>query len=218
MIYLFDDRKGRKEMFISDNDAYPLICHKPFECKSAQDLSWYVQKNFQDAKVVLLHKSYIFKENSQITPDSIKKAFQSGLNIPVVLFSGGSNSNLVKEGLLVTAEINSGVMYNNLPLFHDFFAKTGTINLSLLVYGKNYHLNQLLEMQTKIYTYFFDREDCDICTNMDREELMDITDMITDKEVREQIDQILDCIDGDDANGRTVGFIKYQLQKISKIQ
>ena len=155
MIYLFEDREGRKKEFLTDDGQYPMIRHKPFDCASTQRINDYICNNYQDAKVVLLHKSYSFKEGSNITPELVKDSFKQLMNVPVVLFSGGSDSNLIKEGEMITAEINSGVMYGNLRVFHDSFLKTGSPNLSILLYGIDYKRNQLLGMQHKLFIYLF---------------------------------------------------------------
>ena len=112
MIYLFEDREERKRQFLGGEFNHSLIQHKPFDCADAKEMVEYIKSNYQDAAAVLLHKSYEFG-NKGITLDSVKNGFQNALSIPVVLFSGGSNSNLIREGETITAEINSGVMYRN---------------------------------------------------------------------------------------------------------
>lgn len=193
MIFLFEDRKERKDQFISDNELFPLICEKPMDCHDLSELNNYLQDNFKDAKVFLLHKSYEFNSSS-ITAENFKAVAQTALYIPTILFSGGSNSNLIQEKNFITAEVNSGVMYKNLRLFHDAYQETGIPNIPLLIYGANYRLNQLMEMQAKINYYFFNRSFSDYINENDKEELMDITDTVKDTNAREKIDRMWEWI------------------------
>lgn len=195
MIYLFEDRIGRKEQFLNDSEKYPLLCQKAFSCSSELDIESYIKENYSDAKAVLLHKSYVFKDNSSIKPELVKAKFQLLIKTPVILFSGGSNSNLIKEKGLITAEINSGVMYKNLPLFHDSYKATGNVNIPMLVYGENYKMNQLLEMQAKINNYLFDRSGSDTLNDSIVEDIKDITSVITDTTTVEYLNKMWNWID-----------------------
>ena len=196
MIYLLEDRIDRKNQFLDDSDKYPLLCQKAFECSSERDIEIYIKENYSDAQVVLLHKSYVFKDKSSITPELVKEKFQILFKVPVILFSGGSNSNLIKENGLITAEINSGVMYKNLPLFHHTYQESGFVNIPELVYGENYKMNQLLEMQAKINNYFFDRKGSDTLNDSIVEDIKDITDAITDTAIVGYLNKMWEWIDG----------------------
>lgn len=156
MIYLFEDREDRKRQFLGEGFNHSMIQHKPFDCANKNEIVDYVKQNYQDASAVLLHKSYIF-ENKEYTIDNVISGFKLALNIPVVLFSGGSNSRLIKDGNIITAEINSGIMYKNLTDFLNHYQATNEVCVPILVYGKKYRLNQLLEMQSKIQFYVFDK-------------------------------------------------------------
>lgn len=193
MIILLEDRKERKKQFISNDELFPLIIEKPLDCSNLEKLGGYLKENYSEAKVILLHKSYEFKNHS-ITPENFKVAARKVLHIPVVLFSGGSNSNLIQEKEFVTAEVNSGVMYRNLHLFHDEYQRTGIPNIPLLIYGVNYRLNQLMEMQAKTNIYFFDRSYSDKLNENDVEELRDITDMVKDEQTKEKIEKMWEWI------------------------
>lgn len=170
MIYLFEDRIERKKQYVTDKTFdNPLIKEKIIDCKKLSELQEYIRKEYNDAKVVLLHKSYGL-DGKEFTIDDIRQSFKSVLNIPVILFSGGSKSNLINDNGIITADINSGVMYKNLKAFVDAYQKDEKIVIPILVYGDNYRINTLLEMQSKINIYLFDKNDNDILSksNYDR--------------------------------------------------
>lgn len=217
MILLLEDRKRRKEQFISNNEQFPMICEKPFDCSKIEELESYLLENFQEAKVILLHKSYEFK-CQEMTPDNFKKISQKTLQIPVVLFSGGSNSNLIQERNFVTAEVNSGVMYKNLRFFHDEYQETGIVNIPLLVYGTNYRLNQLMEMQAKIILYFFNRNYSHKLNMDDKYELEEITDVVRDEKTRERIERMWNWVEEKGAENVTINSIITLVHRITNQQ
>jgi len=213
MIILFEDRKERKEQFISNNEQFPLISESSMDCSNLLELNDYLKNNFKDAKVILLHKSYEFKDKT-ITPENFKTASQTALNVPVVMFSGGSNSNLIHERVFITAEVNSGVMYKNLRLFHDEYQRTGTPNIPLLVYGANYRVNQLMEIQAKINLYFFNRRSTEMLNENDVEEIMDITDAITSENEKNKLDKMWNWIEGKGVENVTIGAVLSLVQRM----
>ncbi len=215
MIYLFEDREDRKKQFLGNETLHPMIQQKPFNCPTIDIIDSYIQDNYKDADAILLHKSYQL-ENKDFTIENIKSGFVSLLKIPVVLFSGGSKSSLIKEKDLITAEINSGVMYRNLNEFITSFQKDGIIRIPILVYGKNYQLNQLLEMQTKICSYMFDRHIDDTLTHTDKRKLLQI---INDVETDNLLDDINKLSSWIESNYNTISFevLNNQVQKLINI-
>lgn len=195
MIYLFEDRDDRKKQFLGEQSLHPLICQKPFDCSNADGINEYIKNQYQDADVVLLHKSYNFA-NKRITVEDVSKGFKGVLGIPVVLFSGGSKSSLIKEGDMITAEINSGVMYRNLNLFIELYQQKGEVCIPVLVYGKSYQINQLLEMQARMNVYLFDRKDTDkLESDKDRRKLKQIIRDVSDKSLSADINKLMDWIE-----------------------
>jgi hypothetical protein len=215
MIYLFEDREERKRQFLGDEFNHSLIRQKPFDCTDAKEIIEYIKSNYQDAVAVLLHKSYEFG-NKGITLDSVKNGFQIALNVPVVLFSGGSNSNLIREGEAITAEINSGVMYQNLTCFLNEYQTNGMICIPLLVYGRNYRLNQLLEMQSKMYSYFFDRKDNDEITQTDKRQILKILRAVTDNGIIYDMTKLQKWIEERFANNNPI-YISLLLNQIQNL-
>ena len=201
MIYLFEDRDDRKRQFFGEEELHPLICQKPFDCSCVDDIDDYIVDNFSDAIAVLLHKSYSFV-NDRITIDSVKNSFKFLLDIPVVLFSGGSKSSLIKEGDIITAEINSGVMYRNLNLFIESYQQDGKVCIPILVYGKYYQINQLLEMQAKINAYLFGRnendKDSNIMSEKDKRRIMQILRDVSDDSLATDIEKLKNWINEKD--------------------
>ena len=194
MIYLFEDREDRKQQFLGSGTNHLLICHKPFDCSDIAVMKDYIKTNYADAKVILLHKSYKFG-NQEFTTEIVKNGFKLALGVPVVLFSGGSNSSLIKEGDTITAEINSGVMYHNLNLFADTYQKTGIICIPILVYGRYYRINQLMEMQARINDYLFDRRVYDTIRHGDIRKLKQILNDVTESSLATDINTLRSWIE-----------------------
>lgn len=215
MIYLFEDRIERKNQYVRDNFDNPLIKEKIIDCKKLVELQNYIKTEFTDAKVILLHKSYNF-DDKDFTIENFIQSFESLLNIPVILFSGGSRSNLIKKGNIITAEINSGIMYNNLKAFVDTYQNEKKIIIPILVYGENYRINTLLEMQSKINIYFFDKKDIDTLSrsNYDRYINRRLFDTIKDDdELSEDLNKIDEWVKRND-NIITISTFKSQIQKL----
>ena len=216
MIYLFEDREDRKRQLLGEVELHPLICEKPFDCSSVDEIGNYIIDNYSDAAAVLLHKSYSFV-NKGITIDNVKENFKFLLDIPVVLFSGGSISSLIKEGDVITAEINSGVMYRNLNLFIETYQQKGEICIPMLVYGKYFQINQLLGMQAKINAYFFDRNENDkengLLEEKDRRRVKQIIRDVNDRSLRGDIDKLKKWIEEKD-DGLQITQIKQTIQNL----
>lgn len=171
MIYLFEDRKGRMLQYISEGINYPFLKEAIFDC-SDEDIDQYIDDNFKDATCILFHKSYNFP-NRRITSDLVKENFLRK-KIPFVYFSGGLKNNLLIDKQVYTGNVDSGDMYNNLSLFLEQNNKNKSINIPLLIYGKRYLLNSLLELQNRIIKYLFDKLDNQTLDNDDLDEIEDI--------------------------------------------
>lgn len=158
MIYLFEDRKGRMLQFLKHPIDNKYIKEGILDCEKKNAIP-YLNGHYSDAKCILFHKSYTFSQTS-LSADFIKQLFLK-MGVPVIYFSGDlSNSLFVEQGLLI-GNVNSGDMYNNLYLFVQDYKHLGKPNIPLLVYGKKYLLNSLLELQHIICMMLFDKEnDC----------------------------------------------------------
>lgn len=172
MIYLFDDRKGRKDDFLKIPIDNKYIKESIFD--SPQDkIIQFIFNNLEDAKCILFHKSYEFPQGD-ISVQEIKKIFISR-KINFVQFSGGDNNNLLLEKNIYTATINSEDMYLNLEGFIKYYKQEKTINLPLLIFGKKYLLNNLLLVQHNIYIMTFTVSSS---KPLNKNKIDDISDMI----------------------------------------
>lgn len=189
MIYLFEDRKGRMDSFYKASHDSDLIREISIECKKSELID-YLSCNCSDAVVVIFHLSYHFNDVS-ITNEDVKSFFIEK-KIPFVYFSGGLDNSLVRENNIITGNVNSGDLYSNLSTFLNNYASTGQINISLLVNGKEYLLNSLLELQNIITMYLFNKRNDEILT---REDIYDITDLVearlSESELSEDRDKLL---------------------------
>lgn len=164
MIYLFEDRKGRMNQYFNKAIDSTLIKEVIFDCKK-ENIDSYINNCYNNAQAIIFHKSYVFEDPS-ISSDDVKAAFLRR-KTPFVYFSGGLKNNIIKENNLINGTVNSGDMYNNLSDFLDLIKQSEQANIPLLVYGKKYLLNSLLEMLFIINMYFFGRKLIDILTNDD---------------------------------------------------
>jgi len=193
MIYLFEDRKGRQELYLKEKLDNIVLKTALIDCKKS-DLTNYLTNHFSDAKAILFHSSYSFNDN-EITKEDIKKIYIEK-KIPFIYFSGGLNNNIVVENGMSNANLNSGDMYKNLPIFLQEYKNNNKINVSLLIYGEKYLLNSLLELQSILTYYFFKKSNDYILIGNDYEDIIDIIDVrIKEDELKEDKTKLLNWIE-----------------------
>jgi hypothetical protein len=147
MIYLFEDRKDRMNLYLKENlEAYEgiLNTHKIIDVK-LNDIELYINK-LEHLEVLILHKSYSFIDQS-ITPQNIKDIVRS-LGKKFVLFSGGLKTAVVDDNEIT---INSGDFYNNLPKFLKYYQEEKDSNLYYLAFAneREVDLHQLKKFQNE---------------------------------------------------------------------
>lgn len=213
MIYLFEDRKGRMLQYITEGINNPFLKEAIFD-SSDEDIDQYIDDSFRDATCVLFHKSYNFP-NKAITSDLVKESFLRK-KIPFVYFSGGLKNNLLIDNQVYTGNVDSGDMYSNLSIFLEESNRKQTINIPLLIYGKRYLLNSLLELQNRIVKYFFDRSDNQLLDNDDLETIGDIIyTRINEQELAVDKSKLIQWIKSNlDKEQITVHILKSQLEKL----
>ena len=189
MIYLFEDRKGRMESYFKDHSNSKNITMAIIDCEKDQ-LFDFLNTVFSNSKAIIFHSSYSFNDK-KITNEEIKKFF--GMKrIPFVYFSGGLNNNLVIENGVINGNVNSGDMYTNLSYFLQDFETYNRINIPLLVYGRKYLINSLLELQNIITLYLFEENHLQILSNKDFNEIFDLVDArIKEDELKEDKSKLL---------------------------
>lgn len=173
MIYLFEDRKGRMDQYLEIELDFTHIQIALIDCDK-KGLNEYLDDHFSDSKVVLFHSSYLFNDTT-ITNGDIKKYFKDK-KVPFVYFSGGLSNSLIIENGIINANVNSGEMYRNLNHFIIEYNSTKKVNIPLLVYGQKYLLNSLLELQTVIGLYLFEKPNNEILTSNELYEVIDLVD------------------------------------------
>lgn len=165
MIYIFDDRAQRRK----DNEekltvfsgsivfaTVNIIPGKPVEeC---------IFDSMEKPECIIFHKSFVF-EDKNVTFESIRQLFTS-LGVPIVIFSGGTEGvNKGREEI----NINADLMYLNLPYFLKDYQKHGVINIDILLWGKSFKLNALLQFQNELAReYIIDRNLEDAIENIER--------------------------------------------------
>jgi hypothetical protein len=165
MIYLFEDRKVRMQQSMDSK----FIKEGILNCEK-ENAGFYLKSNYSDAKCILFHKSYTFSQKG-LSSDFIRQLFLQ-MGIPVIYFSGGLNNNLsFKQGLLI-GDANSGDMYKNLNLFIKDYKNHGKPNIPLLIYGKKYLLNSLLELQYIINLILFDKKSNDLLNTLEMDDIV----------------------------------------------
>jgi len=192
MIYLFEDRKGRMEQYLSEHLDSNIIKVAIIDCAKI-DLMNFLSSNFSDSSAVIFHSSYSFNDKD-ITNEDVKKYF-SDKKIPFVYFSGGLNNNLVLENGVTNGNVNSGDMYINLTSFLKEYKDTKSIIVALLVYGEKYLLNSLLELQAVCALYLFDKKHNYILNTEDFYELIDLVDArLKEEELKEDKHKLIELL------------------------
>ena len=157
MIYIFEDRPERRLQHQDIMDKYKsIISFAKFDIDEGMNLADYIYKNFLDAEIMIIHKSYAFKSNT-VNIDAIKKIMP---DVKFVVFSGGTdNGTIVGDGNSVT--INADVMYNNLEIFLKYLTNKKEINFEPLVWGECYLQNRLVSLQNRLFLKYFINADLD---------------------------------------------------------
>lgn len=156
MIYIFDDRSERCKSNMPTIEKYSnIIKLSQINIDSSKSLNEYILNTYYDATCIIFHRSYVFKSN-EITLNSIKTIVLEELNIPFVCFSGGIEHGNIHNNKDI--EINAEIMYSNLDSFlkhHQTHSDISNFNAEILLWGDNYKLNQLLNIQNIIAEEYF---------------------------------------------------------------
>ena len=151
MIYIFDDRIQRcndnQEKLSDFSDIIKFDTLKIILGKSIEDC---VIDAVVKPECIMFHKSYVFEDDS-VNFETIRQLFIS-YEVPIVIFSGGIEGG--NKGNF-EININADVMYENLPYFLKDFKENKQINIDVLLWGKRYKLNAILEIQNKFAEEFF---------------------------------------------------------------
>ncbi len=154
MILLIEDRVDRQKYFMSeadiDLDRYSDVLDNMIKSKYHE----FVQKIKADTvdldkyTVIVSHKSAFGDDNIGILQKLENYCRQ--YNKPLVLFSGGTDTNYYENIDFELLELNSKLFYSdNLQLFLKE-TEEGTSNILTLAYGKQWKLNILLNVLEKI--------------------------------------------------------------------
>ncbi len=154
MILLIEDRVDRQKYFMSEADIdlnrYNDILDNMVKSKYHE----FVQKIKADTvdldkyTVIVSHKSAFGDDNIRILQKIENHCRQ--YNKPLVLFSGGTDTNYYENIDFELLELNSKLFYSdNLQLFLKE-TEEGTSNILTLAYGKQWKLNILLNVLEKI--------------------------------------------------------------------
>lgn len=152
MIYIFDDRAQRRK----DNEdklrsSAHVVKFIRIDLKQEQSLEDWFLESVGDCypECIIFHKSYVFDDN-RVTFENVRQLFTS-LKIPFVVFSGGTEGSNKGQ---TESNINADLMYDNLPYFLSDFDTNKKINIDILLWGKKYKLNALLQFQNEISKEF----------------------------------------------------------------
>lgn len=195
MIYLFEDRKDRMKSYLKDKLDSDIIQQVIIDCQKS-NLEEYLSAKFSDADAVIFHLSYSFVDN-KITHEDVKNFFLEK-TIPFVYFSGGLNNSLFIENDIINGNINSGDMYKNIFNFLEYYKEREEVNIPLLINGKGYLLNSLLELQNVIALYLFDKTNEENLTAEDLYEIIDLVDArLKEKELGEDKEKLLKWLENE---------------------
>ncbi len=193
MIYIFEDRYERRSNNQKIVSTFPgKIEFAKFDIDPEQDLSEFIINRFHDAECIMLHKSYVFK-NKDVNIEKVVSILSKEYGVHCVIFSGGTEKGKITlDGNVI---INADVMYKNLEEFMNHHSHQGVIEFAKLLWGKNYKLNSLLEIQYKITLKMVDD---DLSSLLDRDFLIDLIDDLNldNWNITEKIDRLGGVISG----------------------
>lgn len=226
MIYLLEDKKNRleenKDKHDFELDGIIIKDGEDISLWKKQDIEKNIDKFFSDAKLILLHYTYNFKNQEGDTASDISSQYVADVfnarNIPVVFFSGGiSNANVTMNKEVTNGTINSDEMYANLKWFLSEIKKSpeDESNVAKLVYGKEYLRIMLSRFQINAYYELGEFSNDDIldesATNSlryDESNLKQIRNIPQLKEAGDLLESMLT------KQGQTVVGFLFQVQKI----
>lgn len=159
MIYIFDDRAQRRK---DNEDKLRAFAHVvkfgKIDLKQEQSLKDWFLESVSDCypECIIFHKSYVSGDD-RVTFENVRQLFTS-LKIPFVIFSGGTEGSNKGQ---TESNINADLMYENLPYFLSDFNTNKKINIDILLWGKRYKLNAILQFQNEISKQFLINKDLD---------------------------------------------------------
>ena len=175
MIYLFDDRQGRRDLYTKSINRFSAII-KPeiLRLNVEGNFEESLIENFGDADLIILHSSYLIK-GGEIKSEEISNFFLKN-GIDVVTFSGGTdNGSVINQERGTLYNINAERMYENLEIFLNDYELNGVPNLELLMWGNHYTINQLLSFQWKLGNLFINDNLNKPISNHDTDDLIGFT-------------------------------------------
>ena len=160
MILLIEDRSERQQLFMKETgivlNHYSDIVDNIVDLKYEEFLEKFKKNTFdlERYSVIISHKS-AFNDDNILMLNKLENYCKSN-NKPLVLFSGGIDMNYYDNSEYEIAEINSRVFYSeNLKLFIDA-TKERKENLLILIYGKKWKLNLMLNVLEKVNLFIED--------------------------------------------------------------
>lgn len=214
MIYLFEDRQDRMAQYLKTKLDATYIKQALIDC-SKENLLDYLKENYSDAITIIFHSSYIFS-SKDITVQDIKGYFLKK-KVPFIYFSGGLGNNLVLENGFINGNVNSGDMYKNLDYFIKHFSENQSVNIPILIYGKKYLLNSLLEFQYLINNYLFEKSNDYILSKIDFEKIIDFLDVrLKEKEFQKDKFMLIEWLKNQNVSSKylTKDVLLNQIQKM----
>lgn len=160
MILLIEDRSERQLLFMKETginlNHYSDIVDNIVDLKYEEFLEKFKKNTFnlERYSVIISHKS-AFNDDNILMLNKLENYCKTN-NKPLVLFSGGIDANYYDNSEYEIAEINSRVFYSeNLKLFIDA-TKERKENLLILMYGKKWKLNLMINVLEKVNLFIED--------------------------------------------------------------
>ena len=175
-IYLIEDRKQRsiridfkKKLEKIETEYSGFFEEKEFTIDSIEGLNEYIKTKFPDALAIIIHKSHNIFTKNNIRIENVKEAFFTNGVEYIINFSGGLNNNIIDDK---SAVLSAKTLYSsNLEEFLKFYKNKGTINLPILIYGKEYLTNEILSFSYLLHNYLTNMEN-----DIDIDEIIDIAE------------------------------------------
>ncbi len=141
-VLLIDDPNKYNSAFVNEGKYSSIL----YRISNMEDLK--KCNNYEDYSCVFFHRSFC---GSELACYMVKKSTQCGQLIPIVEFSLGQISHdfNTNDGASYL-KLNKEVLYRNLELFLTDYQKTNKIVLELLIYGKQFDVENLRKCATRI--------------------------------------------------------------------
>lgn len=147
MFLIIDDLERYKKIKSDFAEEESIHFVKQSTATEEKEVENYI--NQHHIKALFVHLSY--RVNDNILLSDITRNYCLKKQIPYVEFSGGTGSNLISD---YYAKVEVNQFYEHFRPFYEYYQEHQVINLSILIYGKNYLIEPIVVLYENIKKRF----------------------------------------------------------------